>query len=329
MKRIFCLYTGGTIGCTDSPNGLIPMSGILPELIFKLNQQHIPSAEITLHEYSQALDSSSIGPQEWHTIAEQIASRLTQYDAFIILHGTDTMAWTGAALHWQLAHLPKPVILTGAQRPWIHAGSDAPANMRLALDAACSTRVGVYLAFGGLVLPAYCIKKLDADADMAYGAPNQPVQVTSPVITPSGEAASKQSAVQAEFAFLPLDASRKVLALKLYPGCEAAICAMLGSQHWDGIVLESYGSGNLPNHAALINALRQQANHGCVIINCTQCIAGEVRQGLYAAGDILNQMGAWPAGRRTVEAASTWLYTHLGRATSDVLRQQWQFVASL
>lgn len=314
MKRIFCLYTGGTIACVDGPNGLAPQQGILSKLISDLILDHIPEVKITLHEYATPLDSSAMTPSNWQQIAQDIASCIDDYDGFVVLHGTDTMAWTGAALHWQLANIHKPVILTGSQRPWVHAGSDAPANMLLALQSATSASAGVQLAFGGLLLPAHCVKKLDADHDTAYAAPN------APTTTPLNEQA---------FTHLPLNPQHRILALKLYPGCEMAIAGMISSQTWDGIVVESYGSGNLPQHAALIAALQAQADHGAVMINCTQCIAGEVRQGLYAAGDVFNALGAWPAGRRSVEAATTWLYTHLGRQAPEVLRQQWQSVARM
>ncbi|QLG88385.1 asparaginase [Chitinibacter bivalviorum] len=314
MKRIFCLYTGGTIGCVDSPNGLIPQHGILPKLISDLACSHIPSIEVTLHEYAQALDSAAMTPTHWRHIACDIAERVKHYDGFVVLHGTDTMAWTGAALHWQLENIHKPVILTGAQRPWIHAGSDAPANMQLALETAASDITGVHVAFGGLVLPAHCVKKLDADHDTAYGAPN---------------AAHTNAMPTDQFALRAINPALNILALKLYPGCENAIASMIQTQTWDGMVIESYGSGNLPSHDGLTQALNEQAQRGAIIINCTQCIAGEVRQGLYATGDVFNTLGAWPAGRRTVEAARTWLYTHLGRSDKEVLRQAWQSVASL
>ncbi|WP_410497558.1 asparaginase [Chitinibacter sp. S2-10] len=323
MKRIFCLYTGGTIACVDSPNGLIPSHGILPELISKLVYSHIPKAEITLHEYVQPLDSSAMTPLHWRQIASDIASRIDDYDGFVVLHGTDTMAWSGAALHWQLHGLSKPVILTGSQRPWIHDGSDAPANMLLALSTVVQMaehgEAGVKLAFGGAVLPAHCVKKLDADADAAYRAPNCP---------PTSSIGNDFSSTD-NFEFRPLNPALAILALKLYPGCEDALALMIKSQRWDGLVIESYGSGNLPNHAGLINALLEQAENGCVIINCTQCIAGEVRQGLYAAGSAFQRMGAWPAGRRTIEAATSWLYANLGRAPNAALALAWQRVAVL
>ncbi|WP_373974495.1 asparaginase [Chitinibacter sp. SCUT-21] len=314
MKRIFCLYTGGTIACVDGPNGLAPQQGILSKLIADLAFKHIPDVAITLHEYATPLDSSAMTPHHWQQIAQDIASRIDDFDGFVVLHGTDTMAWTGAALHWQLDHIHKPVILTGSQRPWVHVGSDAPANMLLALQSAASAPAGVQLAFGGLLLPAHCVKKLDADHDTAYAAPNAPKNTTSN---------------DKDFTYLPLNPQQHILALKLYPGCETAITGMINSQTWDGIVVESYGSGNLPQHAALIAALQAQADHGAVIINCTQCIAGEVRQGLYAAGSVFNTLGAWPAGRRSVEAATTWLYTHLARAPKDVLALAWQAIAVL
>ncbi|WP_084414462.1 asparaginase domain-containing protein [Chitinibacter tainanensis] len=312
MQRIFCLYTGGTIGCAPSPTGLIPQSGILTQPIRDLAQQTIPGWTIDFHELSPPLDSSSMGPTHWRTIAETIQAQRPHYQAIIILHGTDTLAWTAAALHWQLGQLEMPVIITGSQCPWLQPGSDAPANVALALRAATQGAPGVQIAFGGEILSGVASKKLDADADAAFGAPNAPTQAWA------GDGAPQW-----------VDPSLRIVAVKLYPGSETLLAQWLTSQQLDGLVLESYGSGNLPACQALHDALQLLASTGCIIINCTQCIAGEVRQGLYATGDSLNQLGAWPAGRRSAEAAVTWLYTQLGRAEPAILQQRWQSVALL
>ena len=299
-QRILCLYTGGTIGCVASEHGLSPAANILRSPILAMAAQH--GVEIDYLEYAKLLDSSAMTPQDWLRIALDIDQHYADFDAFIILHGTDTLAWTAAALHWQLGSSQKPIILTGSQRPWLHELSDAPANFALALRVACDARGGVMVAFGGQILPAYAVKKLDADADQAFAAPNW-----------SGQWPVSHSH---RYQIRRVNADLNILAIKLYPACETWLAANLAHTECDAIVVECYGSGNLPDSQPLHAALRQVAARGTIIVTASQCIAGEIRQGHYSAGDIMQEIGALPAGRLSVEAAVTRLYTLLPQRLS-------------
>ncbi|WP_051534753.1 asparaginase [Deefgea rivuli] len=310
-QRILCLYTGGTIGCVPTAQGLAPMAGVLQEPIVELLASLPNQVQLTLREYPQLLDSSSMQPKDWLRIAKDIDAEYDHFDGFIVLHGTDTLAWTAAALHWQLAHIAKPVVITGSQRPWLMPNSDAPANFELALHAACGKQAGVMVAFGGQLLPGFAVKKLDADADCAFAAPNWqekwPAHPTE------------------QYHFQPINPALNILAIKLFPGSEAWLAQSLNHQSFDGIAIEAYGSGNLPSNTQLESILTQLANQGTVFINCSQCIAGEVRQGHYAAGDFMQQINALPAGRMSIEAATTWLYTALtANSTQQMRAKAWQ-----
>lgn len=310
-QRILCLYTGGTIGCVPTAQGLAPMTGVLQQPIAKLLAKQATPPQLTLREYPQLLDSSSMQPKDWLRIAKDIDADYDHFDGFIVLHGTDTLAWTAAALHWQLAHIAKPVVITGSQRPWLVSGSDAAANFELALHAACGKQAGVMVAFGGRLMPGVAAKKLDADADCAFAAPNW--QGLWPV--PPTE----------KYHFQPVNPALNILAIKLYPGSEAWLAQSLCQAKIEGIAIEAYGSGNLPGNTLLNTALKQLAQNGTSIINCSQCIAGEVRQGHYAAGDLMQQIKALPAGRMSIEAATTWLYTALtANSTQEMRAKAWQ-----
>jgi L-asparaginase len=288
------------------------MAGVLQQPIAKLlARDQFAHIQLTLREYPQLLDSSSMQPRDWLRIAKDIDADYANFDGFIVLHGTDTLAWTAAALHWQLAHIAKPVVITGSQRPWLVGGSDAPANFELALHAACGEQAGVMVAFGGQLLPGVAAKKIDADADCAFAAPNwQGLWPVSPT---------------AKYHFQPVNPTLNILAIKLYPGTESWLAQSLNQSVIEGIAIEAYGSGNLPSNTLLHTALQQLAQNGTSIINCSQCLAGEVRQGHYAAGDFMQQIKALPAGRMSIEAATTWLYTALKpNLTHDTLSKAWQ-----
>ncbi|SFN74576.1 L-asparaginase [Formivibrio citricus] len=298
MKRILCLYTGGTIGCLPTENGLAPAPGILSTPLQALAAGH--ALEVTLQEYPQLLDSSSMGPADWNRIGQDIAIQYDAFDGFVVLHGTDTLAYTAAALSFQLENLGKPVIVTGSQRPWLQDASDAPANVALALTAAASGIAGVRVAFGGKLLPGNGVRKVDADGDTAFDAPNW-----------NGEWPAPRNS--GDLRFTAIDPTSRVVGIKLYPGTSYDWLAQSLVEPLQGIVLETYGSGNLPDHAGLIAALEKQAAAGAIIVNCTQCLRGMVRQGRYASSSALARIGALPAEDMTPEAALVKLYCMLAK----------------
>ena len=293
MTRILCLYTGGTIGCRPTPNGLAPAPGILSAPLLALAKDQ--SIDLCLQEYPKLLDSSSMGPASWNRIGLDIAEQYDDFDAFVVLHGTDTLAYTAAALSFQLENLGKPVVITGSQRPWFAPDSDAPANLAAAFAAAKSANCGVIVAFGGKLLPGASVRKVDSNADRAFDAPNW-------------DGNWPESKPQDALYFTPIDPDCRVVGIKLYPGATYDWLAQALTQPLHGLVLETYGSGNLPQHEGLIAALEKQSAAGAIIINCTQCLKGQVQQGRYASSAALARIGALPAGDLTPEAALAKLY---------------------
>lgn len=298
MKRVLCLYTGGTIGCQPTPTGLAPAPGTLTVPLQAL--AHRRSLDLDLLEYPLLLDSSSQGPSDWNRIGQDIANQYDNFDGFIVLHGTDTLAYTAAALSFQLENLCKPVIITGSQRPWWQANSDAPTNVAQAFAALHLVTPGVRVVFGGKTLPGACVRKVDADADMAFDAPNWSGKW--PPLCGSGT-----------LHFTPVNPENRIIGIKLYPGTTYDWLAQALTEPLQGIILETYGSGNLPEHAGLIRALEKQAAAGAIIINCTQCPRGQVRQGQYASSAALTRIGAIPAEGMTPEASLARLYWLLAK----------------
>lgn len=296
MKRILCLYTGGTIGCQPGDHGLTPAAGALEQPLRELVRQQSIALQLEWLEYPQLLDSSSMGPAQWNRIARDIADRHDEFDGFVVLHGTDTLAYTAAALSFQLENLAKPVLLTGSQRPWRQAGSDAPANVALALKNAAGGWAGVRVAFSGRLLPGPRVRKSDADHDQAFSAPNW-------------------NGIWPEFAApteplhcVEIDPDARIAAIKLYPGFTCDWQAAALEAPLQALVLETFGSGNLPEHAKLLTALERQVRQGALIVNCSQCHAGRVLPGHYATSSPLQALGALPAGDMNIEAVLAKLY---------------------
>ena len=296
MTRILCLYTGGTIGCLPTEQGLSPARGALTKPIADLASNLPNSPDVVLQEYSQLLDSSCMGPTDWNRIGTDIMAQYADFDGFVILHGTDTLAYTAAALSFQLENLSKPVLITGSQRPWFATGSDAPANVTSALKSASGDWPGVRVAFGGRLLPGTRVRKMDADHDHAFYAPNwnglwpENIQLPHPPTC------------------ITVDPHAKITGIKLYPGFNYDWLSTALNDPLQAIVLETYGSGNLPEHSGLIAALKKQAASGALIINCSQCPTGHVKQGHYASSHVLGQIGALPAQDMSPEAALAKLY---------------------
>jgi L-asparaginase len=301
MTRILCLYTGGTIGCVPSPHGLAPAPGVLDAPIRALAASLAGRPEITLLEYPELLDSSSMGPADWNRIGADIARLYAEFDAFIVLHGTDTLAYTAAALSFQLENLGKPVIVTGAQRPWLQEGSDAPANVASAIKEATTGKPGVRVTFGGKILPGFNARKTGTEHDDDFSAPNW--DGSWPDVSPA-----------ADFRFVRINPSARIAAFKLYPGLSYdLLIAALEKAPMAGLVLETWGCGNLPQRADLIEAIYWQARRGAVIVNCSQCLTGIVRPAHYAAGHEIARIGAIPAGLMGPETAITKLHYLFGR----------------
>ena len=288
MKKILLLATGGTIASRETEHGL------RPALTAEDMDAAIGAEDGTLAVVDLlALDSTNIAPCHWQIIARRIAECRTDYDGFIVTHGTDTMAYTAAALYYMLEHIDRPVILTGSQRPLGLAGSDAESNLRLAYEAACSSFAGVAVAFGGRLIHGNAAKKMYSLADDAFRSIGRPeIDLAAPSVPTAP--------------FRLRDAlDERVTVIRLYPGMKPITIDAHIASGYRGIILEGYGLGSVPGDDAeesFLPSLDRAKTRACTIVLTTQCIEGGADITHYEVGVRAAELGALSGGTLPIEA---------------------------
>ncbi len=308
-KRILIIYTGGTIGMVRTENGYAPKEGWFRgalDAIPALHADEMPDWE--LHEMSPLLDSSNMTVNEWNEIAKLIAARYDDYDGFVVLHGTDTMAYTASALSFMLENLGKPVVLTGSQIPLCEVRSDGRDNLIPSVLIAADEYVHeVSLYFGGQLLRGNRATKYSADGLIAFVSPNYP---------PLAEAGI--SIRYRKSALLPPPEGRLRLqtlenvpigVIKVFPGIQFSLFESIMTEKLRGIVIETFGAGNIPGDGnALLPIIRRAFANGTVLTVCSQCPQGAVSLGTYETSNALKRAGAVSGLDITTEAAVAKLY---------------------
>ena len=288
MKKILLIATGGTIASRETAHGLRPaLSG-------EDMRTAIGAADAAIEVIDLlSLDSTNIAPSHWQMIARRVADVRTDYDGFIITHGTDTMAYTAAALYYMLENIDRPVVLTGSQRPLGRDGSDAEQNLRLAYEAACSDFAGVCVAFGGRLIHGNAAKKMYSLADDAFRS--------------IGRAEVDLSAPSAPSAPFRLhDAlDERVAVIRLYPGMKPITIDAHIASGYRGIILEGYGCGSVPGDDAeesFLPSLDRARTRACTVVLTTQCIYDGADLSHYEVGVRAAQLGALAGGSLPIEA---------------------------
>lgn len=302
-KRVYVIYTGGTLGMQKTARGFRPVANWFEQQLRSqalLQQANMP--EFSLHEYSPLLDSSDIRPEHWLKIAQDIAAHYHHYDGFVVLHGTDTMAYTAAALQHLFKNLAKPVIVTGAQIPFSEPHSDTLTNVRNALYAAAYSELNeVGLLFHQHILPALYATKYSSESLDGFAAPNAAplVQWSSPYLQLTESCATQRPLAPALqlHAFTP----KRIYVLTIHPGMDFELLAHSLQQPWDGVILYSLGSGNIPQHPLLLESLQALAARGVKLYNCSQCLQGSV-SAKYASGYLMAEMGVIASEDKGLEA---------------------------
>lgn len=308
-KKICLLHTGGTIGMTRSKNGYVPKAGYLKEMLVTIPDLFVEGMpKFELHELSPLLDSSNMAVNEWNRIGATIAELYDSFDGFVILHGTDTMAYTASALSFMLENLSKPVVLTGSQIPLCEIRSDGKDNLITSILIAAEGMVNeVCLYFGGKLLRGNRSMKMSADGLIAFDSPNlQPLAEaginirylpTPPPPMPDGEFHL------AQFSEVPIGV------LKIFPGINFSLFDAVITKKLRGIVLETFGAGNIPGEGnALLPIIKTAFENGALVTVCSQCPQGTVSLGSYAASSELVRAGAVSGFDMTTEAAVAKLY---------------------
>ncbi len=318
QNKVLIVYTGGTIGMVQDENGsLHPFA--LDRIYDAVPQLRACSYGIDSVTLDRIIDSSDMRPDTWADIARIIEHEYDRYDGFVVLHGTDTMAYTASALSFMFKNLAKPVVLTGSQLPLGMLRSDGRENIICALEiASCrlTTIPEVCIFFQSHLYRGNRSTKMNAENFDAFESYNYPSLAKVGI-----------NMAFKEHLFLPMPEGdlqvrtqfdTRVAVLKLFPGIgEAVVRSVLGTPDLQGVVIETYGSGNAPTDQWFISALDEAIRRGVIVMNVTQCKAGAVKMRQYAASCDMDRIGVVGAGDITIEAAITKMMYLLGNYPGD------------
>lgn len=312
LNKVLLIYTGGTIGMGHNPD-----TGALEPLNFDHLLSNFPEfallpTKVDTYQFTPPIDSSDMSLRRWAQLVRIIADNYEAYDGFVVLHGTDTMAYTASALSFMLENLTKPVILTGSQLPIGQLRTDGKENLLTSIELAAAfgedgrpmvPEVCIY--FSGRLLRGNRSTKESADGFNAFNSFNYPHLCEAGV----------------EFQFNPhyilkpdyskpmiphMSMDPNVVVFSLFPGIqENVVRHMLDVPELRGIVMRSFGSGNAPQKPWLMRLLKDATQRGVTVVNISQCVAGFVKMGRYDTGFQLQDAGVVSGGDSTVESAIT------------------------
>ncbi len=306
MKHILLIATGGTIASRKTENGLAP--GISPEELLR----HIPDAAsfCTVDTVQPLnLDSTNIRPEHWLLLSELIEKHYEAYDGFVVCHGTDTLAYTGASLSYLCRNTGKPIVLTGAQKPIDREDTDARQNLLDSLRVACEESIGVCIVFGGHVIAGTRARKTRTKSYNAFSSLNFPdlAEVRDRRVlrfipwAPEGKPVFTHCL------------NTKVVLLKLIPGLPAGAFSAAGKL-CDGLIIESYGVGGIPDQ--YLEELDALVRVGKTIVMATQVPQEGSDLSVYQVGHrVKERYGLLETYDMTLEATVTKLMWVLGRSS--------------
>ena len=308
-KKVLIIYTGGTIGMAKTENGYAPVKNFLKKQLENIPQLYDKSMpEWELYEMSPLLDSSNMTVLDWNRIGNIFKEQYDNFDGFVILHGTDTMAYTASALSFALENLNKPVILTGSQIPLCEVRSDGLDNLLTSMMVAAEGKIReVALCFSSEIMRGNRCTKLSTSDLHAFTSPNFPLlaQIGTEI---SYNTMIPGKAVTKPFSVRSLDRI-PIGIIKVFPGIQFELFEEIMTESLKGIVLETFGSGNIPGSPdAILPIIKKACDNGTVLVVCSQCIKGAVSLGTYETSSALKNAGAVCAYDMTTEAAVAKLY---------------------
>lgn len=317
MNQILIIYTGGTIGMMTDPK-----TKALKPINFEQIMENVPELEklnckILVHSFEQIIDSSNMNPEIWCQLAHLIRDNYDKVDGFVILHGSDTMAFTASALSFMLENLAKPVIFTGSQLPISAIRTDAKENLMTSIEIAKAKKHDrarvpeVCIYFDYKLFRGNRAFKYNSSKFEAFRSPNYPILAESGVHLKFSINDIRQP-LESSF-IVHSDLANDVAVLKLYPGMSPKVVENILSADVRGIIMETFGAGNTTTDKWFTDLLKNAINSGKVILDISQCKVGTVELGRYETSKELKDMGVANGYDMTYEAAITKMMYLLGQ----------------
>ena len=307
MKRkVLIIYTGGTIGMEKDYETNSLRAFDFNHIFNKIPEMNLLECEVSVHQFSEPLDSSDVGPEEWKEIAQLIEENYNLFDGFLILHGTDTMAYTASALSFMLKNLRKPVILTGSQLPIGDLRTDAKENLLTSLyyaslyqnDEAVVQEVALYFEYK--LLRGNRSLKYSAENFDAFISPNYPILGESGVHLKVEEAMLYRTPYQEDFS-VDLHLNDSILLWRIFPGINLESLPQIPKIKV--LILQVFGSGTIFSNKKTEEVLQKIRNNGTEIVVISQCVSGGISIGKYNNSNIFKKIGAISGHDITAESA--------------------------
>lgn len=324
-SAILLIYTGGTIGMKEDPviQALTPFD--FTQILEEVPELGKFAYRIDSFTFDPLIDSSDVEPSMWLAIAGQIESSYDDYDGFVILHGTDTMAYSASVLSFMIEGLTKPIIFTGSQLPIGTPRTDGKENLISAVEiAAAKDSEGhalvpeVCIFFDNILMRANRSRKINAENFRAFKSENFPPLAEAGISIRYDSRLIRYPESWSKPPVFHKNLDTRVSILKIHPGITPQVVRnILCGPETRAVIMETYGAGNAPSKEWFLSIVREAAFMGKILLNVTQCIAGEVNMNIYATGKCLKEAGVINGYDSTTESALGKLFVLLGHCSSN------------
>ena len=319
------IYTGGTIGMKQDPKDQTLKPFDFDQILEEVPELGKYALRIDSFTFDPLIDSSDVEPSMWQSLATLIRDRYDEYDGFVVLHGTDTMAYSASALSFMLENLAKPVVFTGSQLPIGVPRTDGKENLISAVEIAAAKN-----SEGHPLVPEVCIffdsqllrgnrsTKVSSEEFRAFRSPNYPTLAEAGISIKYNRRVILEPDSWNDPLRISTDLDTRVSILKVHPGITRQVVRniLLGPET-RAVILETYGSGNAPSSQWFVDIVKEAAEMGKILMNVTQCMSGTVNMGIYATGKALEKAGVVSGRDITTESALAKLFFLMGKSEDN------------